>query len=131
MLLNLVILSCIFSILLTCSSEEILRGVYAYGFERPSSIQAKAIIPMAGDKDLIAQAQSGTGKTGAYTIGLLQRIRETKNTCQALILVPTRELAVQVKVVIAQIGAFIPGLRVHTLTGGTSVRNDIDALRVC
>lgn len=109
--------------------EELLRGIFGHGFERPSAIQAKAIVPMASDADLVAQAQSGTGKTGAYTVGLLQRIKETQKACQALVLVPTRELVDQVQVVISELGQFIPGLTVRPLTGGTSVRNDIDALR--
>jgi superfamily II DNA/RNA helicase len=54
--------------------EDLLRGIYAYGFERPSAIQKKAIKPIAEGRELIAQAQSGTGKTGAFTIGSIARI---------------------------------------------------------
>lgn len=109
--------------------EEILRGIYAYGFEHPSTIQSKAIVPMASNKDLLAQAQSGTGKTGAYTVGLLQRVNETLAKPQALVLVPTRELMTQVTVVVNDLGRFIPGLRVHGVAGGTSIRQDVDVLR--
>ena len=73
----------------------LLRSIYAYGFEHPSPIQKKAIIPMTGGKDIIAQAQSGTGKTGAFSISTLQRIDATKKYTQAMILSPTRELSRQ------------------------------------
>ena len=77
--------------------EELLRGIYAYGFEKPSAIQQRAIMPLAKGRDLIAQAQSGTGKTATFTIGILQQLDFTKNECQALILAPTRELAQQIQ----------------------------------
>jgi len=109
--------------------EEILRGIYAHGFEHPSAIQSKAIVPMASDSDLVAQAQSGTGKTGSYTIGLLQRVKEAQKTCQAIVLAPTRELVDQVYTVVSALGSYIPDLRVRQLVGGTSVRADIEALR--
>lgn len=77
--------------------EELLRGIYAYGFEKPSAIQQRAILPCISGKDVIAQAQSGTGKTATFVISILQRIDTTINECQALILAPTRELAQQVR----------------------------------
>ena len=58
--------------------DEILRGIYSHGFESPSPIQARAIGPIVSEKDVIAQAQSGTGKTGTFSISCLQRIDETK-----------------------------------------------------
>jgi len=76
--------------------ENLLRGIYAYGFEKPSAIQQRAILPLASGRDLIAQAQSGTGKTATFTIGALQRIDEASNETQTLILAPTRELAKQI-----------------------------------
>ena len=76
--------------------DELLRGIYAYGFEKPSAIQQRAILPCISGKDVIAQAQSGTGKTATFVISILQRIDTTINECQALILAPTRELAQQV-----------------------------------
>ena len=75
--------------------DDILRGIYAYGFETPSTIQKKAIVPMINGHDMIAQAQSGTGKTGTFTIGALQNIEFDKNQPQVLILSPTRELSIQ------------------------------------
>jgi translation initiation factor 4A len=78
-------------------AEELLRGIYAYGFEKPSAIQQRAIKPLAKGLDIIAQAQSGTGKTATFTIGILQQIDITKQECQALVLAPTRELAQQIQ----------------------------------
>ena len=74
---------------------ELLRGIYAYGFEKPSEIQRKGIVPIAKGQDLIAQAQSGTGKTGTFTIGSLARVDVAVKHVQVLCLVPTRELAQQ------------------------------------
>jgi len=82
--------------------SDLLRGVYAYGFERPSAIQQRAIMPIITSRDCIAQAQSGTGKTATFSISILQRIDTTVKKTQALILAPTRELAQQIqKVVVA------------------------------
>ena len=75
--------------------KSLLKGIYAYGFEKPSAIQQKAIGPMLTGKDIIAQAQSGTGKTGTFSIGVLQTIDENNPEEQALILSPTRELSKQ------------------------------------
>ena len=102
--------------------DEVLRGIYAYGFENPSDIQKKAIMPMIQKKDLIAQAQSGSGKTGTFTISTLQTIDVTKPYTQALILAPTHELAKQITSVIQDIGQYLDGLVVKTLIGGTSIR---------
>jgi len=77
--------------------EDLLRGIYSYGFEKPSAIQQRAILPLSRAKDIIAQAQSGTGKTATFTIGLLQQINLDSRECQALILAPTRELAQQIQ----------------------------------
>lgn len=76
--------------------EPLLRGIYGFGYEKPSAIQQKAILPCVSGQDVIAQAQSGTGKTATFVISILQRINTEKNECQALILAPTRELAQQV-----------------------------------
>ena len=80
--------------------SELLRGIYGYGFEKPSIIQQKAILPIIQGKDVIAQAQSGTGKTAAFAIGSLQLIDPNKDEIQCLILSPTRELAQQTSIVI-------------------------------
>ena len=84
--------------------RSLLRGIYAYGFENPSPIQKKAIKPILQGQDVIAQAQSGTGKTACFTISSLQLIDSSKPTVQAIILSPTRELSLQSKNVLDAIG---------------------------
>ena len=106
----------------------LLRGIYAYGFETPSPIQKKAILPIFNKRDVIAQAQSGTGKTACFTIGALQLIDVTKRTTQAILLSPTRELAIQTKLVVENIGNMFNELRTQLLIGGTSVDEDIHQL---
>lgn len=109
--------------------EPLLRGIYAYGFEIPSDIQKQAIIPIIQGKDIIAQAQSGTGKTGSFSISILERIDITQSCTQALILSPTHELVKQTAGVISDIGRNMDGLKVKTLVGGTPVREDVVALK--
>ena len=109
--------------------EDILRGIYAYGFEIPSEIQKKAILPIIQEKDIIAQAQSGSGKTGTFSIGTLQRIDHTLNSTQALIISPTHELVRQTANVVQSIGQYLNGLKVKTLIGGSPVRDDIYDLK--
>lgn len=109
--------------------NDILRGIYSYGFERPSDIQQKAILPIINKRDVIAQAQSGTGKTGSFSISALQRVDFSSDDCQALIIAPTRELVLQIFSVITNIGTFIENLKVKTLIGGTSVSDDIHELK--
>jgi len=104
--------------------QELLRGIYAYGFEIPSPIQRKAILHLINKKDIIAQAQSGTGKTGCFTIGILQQIDLSIQSPQALVLAPTRELAQQTKTVIDAIGKLFKNLRTQLLVGGTSTEDD-------
>ena len=110
-------------------NNEILRGIYSHGFERPSDIQQKAILPIINKRDVIAQAQSGTGKTGSFSISALQRVDFSSNDCQVLIVAPTRELVLQIFSVILNIGTFIDNLKVKTLIGGTSVSDDIQELK--
>ena len=107
---------------------RVLRGIYGVGFEKPSPIQSKAVKPMMDGKDLLAQAQSGTGKTGAFSIGTLNHIDTSKNTIQAVILSPTRELSQQSFNVIEKLGSYMEGLRMQLLVGGTSVYTDIEQL---
>lgn len=107
----------------------ILRGIYAYGFENPSPIQKKGIKPMLNKRDVIAQAQSGTGKTGCFTIGTLARINTTQSSVQAMILSPTRELSMQTKNVIDGLGRFIEGYKSQLLVGGTSTDASIKELQ--
>ncbi len=100
---------------------NLLRGIFAYGFEKPSPIQKKAIKPVIEGKDVIAQAQSGTGKTATFTIGALQRVNITEPTTQVLILSPTRELTTQTSKVVSNLSSFMSGLKVKTLFGGSAV----------
>ena len=106
-----------------------LRGIYAYGFEVPSPIQSLAIEPIIKGKDVIAQAQSGTGKTGCFTISTLASIDITEKKTQAILLSPTRELATQTYNVLKNIGKFHTDLTVQNIVGGTSVHECINQLR--
>jgi translation initiation factor 4A len=108
--------------------DELLRGIYAYGFEKPSAIQQRAILPCVQGRDVIAQAQSGTGKTATFAISVLQRIDTSNHECQALILAPTRELAQQIQKVVIALGDFM-GAQCHACVGGTSVRDDVKKLQ--
>jgi len=110
-------------------SSELLRGIYAMGFEKPSPIQRKAIKPLIDGKDIIAQAQSGTGKTATFTIGALSHVKVDDNTTQILILSPTRELSIQTASVARLLGSVITGLRVQTLVGGSSIDEDARILK--
>ena len=110
-------------------TSDLLRGIYAYGFENPSEIQKKAIAPILAGRDVIAQAQSGMGKTGAFSIGTLGRIDVTKSCVQAILMAPTHELAKQTYNVIKTLGSTLTGLRVKTLIGGTSIQEDADEIR--
>ncbi len=107
--------------------EDLLRGIYGYGFERPSAIQQRAIVPILGGRDVIAQAQSGTGKTATFSIGALQRIDIGVRETQALILAPTRELAQQTQSVILALGDYM-NVQVHACIGGTKVGEDVKKL---
>jgi translation initiation factor 4A len=98
--------------------DDIVRGVYAYGYEKPSPIQSKSISPIVSGKDVIAQAQSGTGKTGAFAISTLELIDENASCNQAILLSPTRELAIQSRDVIKSIGSGMVNLRVKLAVGG-------------
>lgn len=96
----------------------LLKGIYEYGFEKPSIIQAKCIKPIADGRDLIAQAQSGSGKTGAFVIGALMKVDPLINSPQAVILANTRELASQIRDVTHELGKFISTCKVTTNHAG-------------
>jgi superfamily II DNA/RNA helicase len=108
---------------------NLLRGIFAYGFEKPSPIQRKAIKPIIQKKDIIAQAQSGTGKTATFTIGALSHVNTNDDTTQVLCLSPTRELSVQTATVMRGIGSMMKNLRVQVLVGGSSIDEDIGNLK--
>ena len=107
--------------------EDLLRGIYAYGFEKPSAIQQRAIMPCIKGHDVIAQAQSGTGKTATFSVAILQQINTSLNECQALILAPTRELAQQIQKVVLSLGDYM-NAQCHACIGGTLVRDDLRKL---
>ena len=108
-------------------SEQILRGIFAYGYEKPSYIQQKAIMPFIKGNDIIAQAQSGTGKTATFTISMLNNLKLKDNTMQAIILSHTRELALQIQNVIKHISKFME-IKINLSVGGTQIRDNIDDL---
>jgi translation initiation factor 4A len=107
--------------------DNLLRGIYSYGFEKPSRIQQKGIVPIKDGRDLIAQAQSGTGKTGTFSIGSICRIDPTLKKPQVLVLVPTRELAQQIESVANSLGQHYP-ITTYAATGGTPLSTDLRAM---
>ncbi|ODO04606.1 ATP-dependent RNA helicase FAL1 [Cryptococcus sp. DSM 104548] len=107
--------------------EDLLRGIYAYNFEKPSAIQQRAIRPIMSGRDVIAQAQSGTGKTATFSISMLQSIDTNLRETQALVLSPTRELAIQIQTVVLALGDHL-NVSCHACIGGTSVGEDIRKL---
>jgi len=109
-------------------NELLLRGIYSYGFEKPSTIQQKAIVPLISGRDIIAQAQSGTGKTATFSVGVLQQLDPSKNFIQAMILAPTRELASQIQKVIDSLGDFLKA-KSYACIGGNSVKEDVQFLQ--
>jgi superfamily II DNA/RNA helicase len=108
-------------------AEPLLRGVYAFGWEKPSDIQQKAIVPIMEGRDVLAQAQSGTGKTGTFVIGGLSRIDTSRNEVQMVVISPVRELADQTFKVARDVGTYM-GLRCHLATGGPPVSEDLAVL---
>lgn len=113
-------------------TENLNRGIYRFGFEKPTPIQQLAILPIIQGRDIVAQAQSGTGKTGSFTIGALQRIDLESRTTQVLIIAPTFELVKQISGVVGSLGNAMEGLVIKTLVGGTSVSDDArDLQRNC
>ena len=99
-------------------------GIYEKGFEAPSPIQEESIPIALTGRDILARAKNGTGKTAAFCIPVLEKVDTSKNQIQALILVPTRELALQTSQVCKELGKHM-GVEVMVSTGGTSLRDDI------
>lgn len=108
-------------------NENLLRGIYSNGFERPSIIQSRAIRPVLSGQDVIAQAQSGMGKTGAFCIGTLGRVNTAINTTQAVVLAHTRELATQIESVFRKI-CINTSVRITICIGGISTRDNVASL---
>jgi translation initiation factor 4A len=108
--------------------EDLLRGIFSYGFEKPSAIQQNAIVPVIRGNDTIAQAHSGSGKTATFSISVLQRLDLSLMQPQALIVVPTRRLADQIHNVMSHLAEYMRA-RVYPCVGGTPVREMINDLR--
>ncbi|CAN0840861.1 Eukaryotic initiation factor 4A-3 [Linum grandiflorum] len=108
-------------------NDKLLRGIYEYGFEKPSAIQQRAVMPIIKGRDVIAQAQSGTGKTSMIALSVCQVVDINSKEVQALVLSPTRELATQTEKVILAIGDHL-NIQVHACIGGKSVGEDIRKL---
>jgi len=108
--------------------DDLLRGIYSWGFDQPSGIQQRAIVPIIKGIDIIAQAQSGTGKTGAFSIGVLGNLNYSSQSTQAIIVAPTRELVHQIYLVIKGLSRHLP-VNIMYVIGGTEVNNDIKSLK--
>jgi len=108
--------------------ENLLRGIYSHGFTKPSDIQTKGIMPIVEGHDIMAQAQSGTGKTGTFVIGGLSRIDPSIHKPQVLIIVHVRELAQQIEKVAKSISTYM-GISIRSTVGGTNLREDISELK--
>lgn len=106
---------------------NLLKGIYAMGFDQPSPIQTQSILPIISGRDIIAQAQSGTGKTGSFCIGTLETCDVSEPVVQKLILAPTRELASQIHNVFTMLGSQM-GVRAQLLVGGNSTDSDIQTM---
>jgi DEAD/DEAH box helicase len=104
--------------------RELLMGIFEAGFEKPSPIQEEAIPIALTKRDTLARAKNGTGKTAAFVIPALQQIDLTKSKVQALLLVPTRELALQTSQVCKTLGKHM-NIQVMVTTGGTTLKDDI------
>lgn len=109
--------------------DNLLRGIYTMGFESPSEIQRKAILPILKGRDVIAQAQSGTGKTATFSVSALHTVDLSRQQTQVLVMVPTHELALQITNVMTSLSTFMDGRRIYTMVGGTSVMDDMHELR--
>jgi ATP-dependent RNA helicase DDX6/DHH1 len=104
--------------------RELLMGIYEKGFERPSPIQEESIPIALTGSDILARAKNGTGKTAAFSIPAIEKIDQTKNAIQVLLLVPTRELALQTSQVCKELAKHL-NIQIMVTTGGTSLRDDI------
>merc|ERR1712010_437956 len=107
--------------------EDLLRGIYAYGFEKPSAVQQRAIGPIVAGRDVIAQSQSGTGKTSLIGVSSLQTLDTKLREVQVLVLSPTRELAGQIEKTVKALGDYM-SVVTHACYGGKSIGEDIRKL---
>lgn len=110
-------------------SNEIKKAVIEMGFEEPSPIQAQSIPVILSGKDVIGQAQTGTGKTAAFSIPILEMIDPSNKNLQAVVLCPTRELAIQVSTEIRKIGKYLHGIKALPIYGGQPIDRQIKSLK--
>ncbi|CAD8095649.1 unnamed protein product [Paramecium sonneborni] len=108
--------------------EELLRGIYAFGFNKPSAVQQRAIVPIIQGRDVIVQSQSGTGKTAVFSLSALSAVDLSIREPQVLILSNTRELAEQSAKVGMALGDFL-NVSIHACIGGHSIQDDISKLQ--
>ena len=108
-------------------SKDVLRGIKALGFEKPSPIQAQSILPLLEGRDVIGQAQTGTGKTAAFGIPMVESIDLSDNRVQGLVMAPTRELAIQIAEHISRISRYT-GIKVCPIYGGEKINHQIRQL---
>lgn len=108
--------------------SDTLRGIYAYGFDRPSAIQQRAVKPILKGRDIVLQSQSGTGKTSVFCLGALQALDIAKQVPQAIMLSPTRELAEQSAKVCLALGDYL-GVKLHKCVGGKNVKEGVKVLK--
>ena len=110
--------------------EEVLKGIYSCGFEKPSAIQQSAIPVMISNPQshLIAQTRFGSGRTASYAIAMLERVETSKTHVQALVLVPTRELAYNIGSFVENLGHYVK-MKLYKVIGGISLQSDIQVLQ--
>lgn len=109
--------------------DALLKALATVGYETPSPIQARTIPPLLAGRDVLGQAQTGTGKTAAFALPLLARIDLARAVPQLLVLAPTRELAIQVAEAFQRYAAFLPGFRVAPVYGGQDMRGQLNQLK--
>jgi len=107
-----------------CINEKLLRGILSIGFEVPSLIQEQSISKISNGNNIIAQAQSGTGKTGAFVIGTLNNLDLTKKQTQILVIAPTRELITQIHSIYIEISKYLPNIKTYLCVGGEQINKD-------
>jgi len=107
-----------------CLKRELLMGIFEKGWEKPSPVQEASLPVSLSGKDILARAKNGTGKTGAYTIPILEQIDANQDVIQGLILVPTRELALQTSQIAIELAKHLD-IKVMVTTGGTNLKDDI------
>ena len=109
--------------------SSLLQALAQVGYEAPSPIQAVTIPPLLSGRDVLGQAQTGTGKTAAFALPILARLKPESGAPQALVLTPTRELAIQVAEAFQRYASHIPGFHVLPIYGGQGYGTQLAALR--